>query len=400
MRILLVHNYYNSDFPSGENQAFEVEKRMLIFYGHDVEVFTYHSDTIKKSSIFTLLRVSLFVAWNPAAYIKIKKVLTQFKPDVVHIHNTYPLISPSIFYAISPTIATIMTLHNYRLTCANGIPFRNNKICIECINKRSIFPSLYHKCYKNSLLYTIPSATNIALHRLLKTWKNKVNSFIVLTEFQKKMIIKSGIISSDSVYIKPNFYMGKPVATSYRDRLDYVVFVGRLSSEKGLETLIDAWCILGDNAPELRLIGDGPLKESLEKKAAGMRSIHFLGQVDPKGVKVHIAHAKLLILPSKCFEGFPMVLHEAFAFGTPVLVSDMDPLTSIVINNVNGLIFKTNSPSSLVSTFLNAWRSPSLLRRLSVGSRHSYDENYNMDVSYKKLIQIYEQSIKVAKCSK
>jgi glycosyltransferase involved in cell wall biosynthesis len=176
--------------------------------------------------------------------------------------------------------------------------------------------------------------------------------------------------------------------------------VGRLSSEKGLETLIDAWCILGDNAPELRLIGDGPLKESFEKKAAGMRSIHFLGQVDPKGVKVHIAHAKLLILPSKCFEGFPMVLHEAFAFGTPVLVSDMDPLTSIVINNVNGLIFKTNSPSSLVSTFLNAWRSPSLLRRLSVGSRHSYDENYNMDVSYKKLIQIYEQSIKVAKCSK
>ena len=210
------------------------------------------------------------------------------KPDVVHVHNTFPLISPAIFRSIGSMAARVLTLHNYRLSCPAAIPVRDGSVCTECINRQSIIPSLRYGCYRNSRLATLPLALNVALHRALSTWSHQVDAFIALTEFQKKLMVKAGL-PPDLVHIKPNFYPGKPNTVPWIERKRRVVFAGRLTPEKGVESLVRAWISWGPSAPELRIVGDGELKQQLMELASTTPDvpIRFLGQLtsyqNPRG---------------------------------------------------------------------------------------------------------------------
>jgi glycosyltransferase involved in cell wall biosynthesis len=329
--------------------------------------------------------------WNPYSARELAKEIAIFKPDVVHAHNTFPLLSPAVFHGIGSSAATVLTLHNYRLLCPAAIPVRDGKVCTNCIEQRSILPSVRYGCYRASRLATLPLAFKIALHRQLGTWQTEVDAFIALSAFQRNLMIKGGLPGA-KLYIKPNFYPGDPDIIPFCQRTGQVVFVGRLSSEKGVQTLIKAWQNWGGQPPELLIVGDGPLKADLELQAQGL-PVRFMGHISAEEAQQVIAQARLLVLPSECFEGFPMVVREAFAFGTPVAVSNLGPLSDIVQENQNGVLFEPANPASLLSVVRSVWSNHVLLAELSRGARQAFDTFYNENANYQLLMQIYQRAI-------
>jgi glycosyltransferase involved in cell wall biosynthesis len=391
LRILLVHNFYGSAAPSGENQVFEAEKALLQSRGHEVAEFTRHSDEIRGQGVWGTIQGAVATPWNPWSARAIRQEVARFLPDVVHVHNTFPLISPSIFHALAGTgVARVLTLHNYRLFCAAAIPMRAGKVCTDCLDRRSVLPALQHGCYRNSRLATMPLALNVALHRAAGTWAHQVDAFIALTEFQRQRVVDGGL-PAGRVFVKPNFYPGKPAVMPWAQRQPYVVFAGRLTAEKGVATLIRAWQLWGPGAPELRVLGDGELRGELEAMAAGL-PVRFLGQVDVAEAQQQIAQARLLVLPSEWFEGFPMVVREAFAFGTPAAVSDLGPLPSIVRDGESGVVFEAANPGSLLHTVRAAWQAPAILQNLGQAARAAFDANYTDESNYQTMMKIYQKA--------
>ncbi|OPK10877.1 glycosyltransferase family 4 protein [Pseudomonas sp. VI4.1] len=395
MRLVLAHNIYGSASPSGENQVFQTEKQLLLNYGHELQFFTRENDELHARGALGVVAGALATPWNPWMAKAILKQVKEFKPDVVHVHNTFPLISPSIFHSIGSRAARVLTLHNYRLFCPAAIPMRDGKVCIDCFDKRSPMPAMIHGCYRGSRAATLPLALNVGIHRALGTWTHQVDAFICLSEFQRELMIEAGL-PRDKVHVKPNFYPGNPAIVAWPDRKPYIVFAGRLTPEKGVISLLRAWQAWGTAAPELRLVGDGELRPELERMAAGL-PVRFLGHVTADEAQRQIANARLQVLPSEWFEGFPMVVREAFAFGTPASVSDLGPLPSIVQHGKSGVVFQPANPQSLLQEIRAAWETPGLLEKLGRGARAEFENKYTEEANYASLMEIYQQAIKVSR---
>jgi len=396
MRVLFVHNFYGSSAPSGESHVFEAERALLASRGHALDEFTRHSDEIRGKGAWGAIKGGAATPWNPWAARAIRQAVARFRPDVVHVHNTFPLISPAIFHALAGTgVARVLTLHNYRLFCPAAIPMRAGKVCTDCLDTRSSRPALRHGCYRGSRAATLPLAASVSLHRRLGTWTNQVDAFIALSDFQRGMMAESGL-PLDKVQVKPNFYPGLPAVQPWQARAPYVVFAGRLAAEKGVATLLRAWQAWGAGAPELRLVGDGELRPELERMAAGL-PVRFLGQVGGAEAQAQIAGACLLVLPSEWFEGFPMVVREAFAFGTPAAVSAIGPLPSIVQHGRSGVAFAPGDSDSLLHEVRTAWDTRGLLEQLGQGARAEFEAKYTEDANYATLMEIYRHAISVAR---
>lgn len=395
MRVMLGHNFYASATPSGENSVFEAERTLLLEREHEVSVYERRSDDIRGKGALGLLKGALATPWNPWTARDLEKRLREFRPEVVHVHNTFPLISPSIFHAVGKRAARVLTLHNYRIFCPAAIPMRRGRVCTECLDRRSPLPALRYGCYRNSRLATLPLALGVALHRALGTWADQVDAFIALSEFQRDLLVAAGL-PAHKIHLKPNFYPGSPEPLAWSARSPYLVFAGRLSAEKGVRTLLAAWKLWGEHAPELRIVGDGPLRPELERMAQGL-PVSFTGQLAEKDAQAQIAQARLLILPSECFEGFPMVIREAFAFGTPCAVADLGPLPSIVRHGGSGLVFQPGAPEALLQVVRDAWQAPGVLADLGKGARLEYQDKYTEKVNYKALMEIYRQALEVSR---
>jgi len=398
MRVLLVHNHYRSSEPSGEKQVLEMERDLLRSHGHVLREYSRHSDEILREGIKGALKGALSTPWNPFSAKAVTREVEDFSPDVVHVHNTFPLISPSIFHSIGSRAARVLTLHNYRLFCPAAIPMREGKVCTQCMQTCSVWPSIKHGCYKKSRIATLPLAMSVTLHRLLKTWTNEVDAFIVLTEFQRSVMVDAGL-PEDLVHVKPNFFPESPDVLPWEKRKPSVLFVGRLTEEKGVEFLIRAWMNWGASAPELLIIGDGCLREKLTE-LAGRHSdvpIRFLGKLSREDTLSEIARSSLAILPSICFETFGLVLVEAFAFGTPVAVSNIGPLPAIVRNGENGLVFNAGEPDSLLEVVRSAWQSKGRLGNLASVARQTSEKLYTEQVNYDSMMVIYEKALEVSR---
>ncbi|MFU8820507.1 MAG: glycosyltransferase family 4 protein [Gammaproteobacteria bacterium] len=396
MNILLVHNFYGSSAPSGENQVFEAEAALLGACGHEVETFTRHSDTIHRQGALGWMRAAAGVPWNPWAAATVRREVIRRKSEIVHVHNTFPLLSPAIFSAIGTRAARVLTLHNYRLFCPAAIPMRAGRVCTECMDGKSSWPAVQHGCYRGSRTATIPVAFGVGLHRMLGTWTKHVDAFIALTDFQREKMVAAGL-PPGLVHVKPNFYPGDPPTGPWRERCNTAVFVGRLSAEKGVRGLIRAWLNWGPSAPELRIVGDGELRGELQRLAAEspQAPIRFLGQLSEEAAQAEIARARLLVLPSQWFEGFPMVIREAFAFGTPVAASAIGPLPSIVESGVSGILFQAGNPGALLDSVRNAWGAEGFLQKLGEGARKAFETLYTEDANYTTLMEIYRQATAV-----
>lgn len=369
---------------------------MLGARGHKVEAFVRHSDTIHRQGALGWMRAAAGVPWNPWAAAAIRRDVIRKKPAIVHVHNTFPLLSPAIFPAIGTRSARVLTLHNYRLFCPAAIPMRAGRVCTECMDEASSWPAVRYACYRGSRTATLPLAFGVGLHRMLGTWAKHVDAFIALTDFQREKMVRAGL-PAELVHVKPNFYPGHPPTHPWHERSDAVVFVGRLSAEKGVRALIRAWLDWGPSAPELRIVGDGELRGELERLANGYPQIpiRFLGQLSGDAAQSEIARARLLVLPSEWFEGFPMVIREAFAFGTPVAASEIGPLPSIVESGISGVLFKSADPGALLDSVREAWITEGFLEKLGADARKAFETFYTEDANYTILIEIYRRAIAV-----
>lgn len=393
MRVLQVHNFYRSSAPSGENNVVNAERELLTRYGIELETHYVNSDELEQLGPVGTLLGAAATPWNPFSASHLKTKVAKLDPDIVHAHNTFPLLSPSIFHSIKGRAGRVLTLHNYRTVCANGTPTRENQVCTACIDAHSPLPALKHGCYRNSRVATLPLALNILLHKSVGTWTRQIDAFIVLTQFQRDVMLKAGF-PAELIHVKPNFQTGDAQGLAWNDRPPRIVFAGRLSSEKGISSLIEAWRLWGENAPELRIIGDGELRGDLQVAARGL-PIKFMGQLPLADAKREIGAARLLVTPSVWYEGFPMVLQEALALGTPAAVSDIGALPDIVEHGRAGNIFPPNNPAALLSSVQQLWEDQSRLKAKGAAAREIFEEKYTEARNFQHLVSIYETAMAV-----
>ena len=399
MRILLVHNYYGSSAPSGENKVFEAEKAMLEKHGHEVAVYTRHSDEIRCGNaikrIWGKIKGALCTVGNPFAARAVAEKCREFRPDVVHFHNTFPLISPLAVRAASKYAPVVVTLHNYRMACAAGVPTRDGKVCSLCLDKRCVCDGIKYRCYRGSLLATLPLAINIALYRKrLPKW---VSRFIVLSEFQKRKMVEYGW-PTEKIVVKGNF-VNHVEHVEQVEKKDQVVYVGRLSKEKGVKTLINAFKIISVSSVysvvknlKLIIVGDGVDRQELEKLADGL-NVEFIGQKPAAETRRIVAESKALVSPSACWETFGLATAEAMSVGTPSVVSNVGALPDIVQDGRFGEIFEAGNAEACAAA-IKRLLSRSDYDEICAAAKHEAEIKYSEDANYKRLMEIYEEAVR------
>lgn len=385
MRILLVHNYYQ--LAGGEGAVFKAESDLLKAHGHTVLEYTAHNDQLASAGA---IATATKMVWNREAYQELRDLIEQNDIQIAHFHNTFPLISPAAYYAAKAAgAAVVQTLHNYRLLCPNALFFREGKPCEDCLGKAIPWPGVAHKCYRESLVASGAVATVLTTHRLAKTWNNQVDAYIALTAFAKDKFIQGGI-SKDIIQIKPNFVDPDPGYQPQPGK--YALYVGRLSVEKGINTLLSAWAKLGKKLP-LKIIGDGPLASDVEQAARSYPGIEWLGRCPPETVYQQMKGALFLVVPSQWYEGLPRTIVESFAVGTPVLASDLGAMSSLVQPNVTGWHFEAGNASHLEQVVERCLNNSQGFASIRQTTRQEFEQRYSAAKNYDRLLEIYRSVI-------
>jgi glycosyltransferase involved in cell wall biosynthesis len=388
MKILLLHNSYQQ--RGGEDTVFEQEKRLLSSRGHTVLTYLRSNNEIAKLSPLQKISILRRAVWAEDSRDDVLQLLEAERPDIAHVHNTFTMISPSVYSAFQEAgVPVVQTLHNYRLLCPAAFFFRDGAICEECV-EHSLLRGTIWGCYHDSRLHTAAVSLTLKVHRLRSTWM-MVDSFIALSRFARNKFIESGL-PAQRVKIKPNFVDPDPKERT--ETGEYALFVGRLSPEKGLMTMIDAWRRLHYPVP-LRVVGDGPMRAQLEVEAAKLShsNIKFEGAIPREKVFEAIKRARFLILPSEWYECFPMTLVEAFACGTPCIASALGCLEEIVEHGRNGLLFEPRNAQDLADKVEQAWSDLESTRQMGREGRKSYESTYTAEQNYVRLMDIYSEAL-------
>lgn len=388
MRILLLHNYYQQ--RGGEDAVFESEAALLAQKGHAVETLVFRNSEINGFSDRLKAGINSLYSQNAARLFREK--ICSFQPDVIHVHNFFPLASPSIFTeARRYGIPTVMTVHNFRLICPGALLYRQGSVCESCVNKTLPWEGVLHACYRNSRLQSASVAMMSAFHKMSATWRN-IDRFICLTQFAKERLLNSSLgLDPTNISIKPNFSFDPFVENSQKapEQRSGFLYAGRLSEEKGIATLLEAF--RGSDL-QLKVAGTGPLSRLVEEAARENSNITYLGFQEHPAVLELLKSARALILPSVWYENFPMIIVEALSAGTPVIASRMGGLPDIVEEGKNGFLFHAGDSQDLRKK-LNEMTEPEAFR-LGVQARRNYEEKYAPDINYQALIQIYESVVR------
>ena len=385
MKILFVHNRYQQ--AGGEDNVVAAETR-LADHGHDVELWSVSNKDLP-AGLTGKIKTALATSYSPASRALAQGKLQSFKPDVVHVHNFFPQISPSIYDAcLDEGVPVVQTLHNYRLICPGAMLMRNGKICEQCITG-SPYQAAWYGCYRDSKAGSLVVAHMVAQHRQQGTWQHQVNCFIALTDFAKGKFVEAGF-PADKITVKANF-MYDPLAESPRINPatpGFALFVGRISEEKGIKTLLKAWSTLDDKTL-LKVAGAGPLDDLL----AGKNNIEALGLQNSDEISHLMQQAAFLILPSEWYEGFPLVLVEAFAHGLPVLASNLGSMTDIIKDGETGLLFTPGDADDLARKVKWLLNNPLKAQELGENARRTFLAKYTAEQNYAELMAIYEDAI-------
>ena len=394
MKVLCVHNFYQSSSPSGEDTVFRNEADQLKRRGIEVVTYTKQNDSIGGNQY--RLSAALDTIWSLSSYREIKVLVKRERPDIAHFHNIWYLISPSAYYACKDSgIPVVQTLHNFRMFCANGLLLRDGKTCEACIGNIS-WRGIAYGCYRNSRAYSVPVAASQIIHATKKTWTSAIDTFIALTEFGRRTSIRCGL-PGDRIFVKPNF-LADPPSPNY-SKGDYAIYLGRLSGEKGLDVLLDAAALSKDMTPSpltIKIIGDGPLRDHLmdTAKSRNLYHVEFLGRKDARQCLQLLSHARFMIMPSICYENFPMAIRESFACGKPVVASRLGSLAEIIRDHHTGVLFEPSNARDLAEKIL--WMTTNDAACVAMGkhARADFDRNYTEEKNFTTLMEIYTQTLK------
>jgi glycosyltransferase involved in cell wall biosynthesis len=391
MKILLVHNFYQ--LPGGEDQVFAQEAELLRSRGHQVVLYRASNDQVKEQNLLVTVANTI---WNQRSYRELRDLMHSEKPDIIHVHNTFQVISPALYYAANEEeIPVVQTLHNYRLFCPPSTFFRDGKVCEDCLGKKIPWPAVLHSCYRNSTLASAAVATMLATHNYKQTWTQTISAYIALTDFARNKFIEGGF-PAEKIFVKPNYLQTDPGPGDGKG--NYALFVGRLTPEKGISTLLAAWRQIGNNLP-LQIAGDGPLAPEVEKASREIKNVTWLKWLPREEILQRMKDASVLILPSTWYEGFPMIISEAFAVGLPVIASNLGSMSSIVDHQRTGLHFEPGNAAAL-ATAVRWWTAhPAETAFMRTEARLEYETKYTAEENYVQMMNIYDSVLVPARVS-
>lgn len=387
LRIITVFNRYA--LRGGEEEVFEAEAEMLTARGCQVNAIS--TKTVLPEGPFAKAALGLQTIWSADWHRRIGELLAKDRPDVVHVHNSFPLISPSIYYACEQAeVPVVQTLHNYRLLCPGSLFFRNGKVCEDCLDG-CLHQGVRHGCYRGSKAQTAAVALMLGVHRTLDTWNQKIDAYIALTEFARTKFIEGGL-RAERIAVKSNFLHVDPGPRQGEG--EGAIFVGHLGKQKGLLTLLEAWRRVPRDFP-LRIIGEGPLLAELQarKKNWALDAVSIEGRLSRSETIAAIRGAQFLIFPSEWYECFPLTLIEAFACGVPVIVSRLGAMEEIVQSGRTGLLFRSGDPLDLAGKVLWARAHPEEIGSMSRACRQEFLAKYTADHNFDQLMNIYQAAM-------
>ncbi len=382
MKVAIVHNYYK--IRGGEATVVTLESEVLSKNNFDVVTYTRHNDEIDQFSFTEKLKLLKNTAWSKDSYSAFRVFLKKEQPDICHVHNFMPLISPSIFQACQDEgVPVVQTLHNYRLICTNGLLLRNGKICELCLGK-SAYQAVTKKCYRNSAAQTYAVARMIEKNKSNQTWSKNIDAYICLTEFAKSKFIAHGL-PADKMFVKANAVsIPNSIATTQNE--PYFLFVGRLTESKGVRLLKK---IASQVKIPIWIVGEGELESELN----GQENIILKGKLAYDKTLALIKNANALILPSLWYEGMPMTILEAFALKTLVITSDLGAMQSIIRHKENGLLFQPGSAKDLIDNLNFALNNANASALMTDNGYTDYETRYSVESCAAQLSDIYLATI-------
>jgi len=378
LNVLVVHNAYQQ--KGGEDTVVEAELVLLRSHGHQVTTYFRHNDEIAR--IAPMLAAEQML-WSRKTTKEILAMFDVSRPDVIHVHNTFPLISPSLYWAASKAgIPVVQTLHNFRLLCPQAMFLRQGKVCEDCLGHIP-WRAAMRGCYRGSKAQSTVVAGMVVMHRAIGTWQKKVTRYIALNEFCRQKFIEGGL-PADRIMVKPNFVDFKVPKDIARAGF---LFVGRLSTEKGVQVLAKAAEIAANTC--IRVVGTG----SETSVVQGIANVQLLGPLDGNGVTLEMSRAMALVLPSIWYENFPRTLVEAFACGLPVIASNLGALAELVQEGTTGLLFEAGNAEDLASKLRWAHNNPQKMLEMGKNARRQYESEFAAEKNYQQLIAIYQIAI-------
>jgi glycosyltransferase involved in cell wall biosynthesis len=393
LKALLVHNFYQSSAPSGEDAVFQNEMALLEGNGVEVIAFTKQNDDIGRKG--GRLAQASGMVWSRDTYRELSAILRREKPDLAHFHNIWYLISPSAYYACREVgVPVVQTVHNFRMFCVNGLLLRDEKICEDCLGKMP-WRGLVRACFRDSFVYSLPVAASEVYHRARGTWRNLVDRYICLTEFGKQRLLAAGLPES-KIAVKPNTLPDPPEWCFEHD--NYAVYLGRLSPEKGLFTLLEGWRQVEEATGRtvgLKIVGDGALRPAMEARIIelGLVTVEVLGRKNHEESMEILRRSMFMVMPTLCYEMFPLTAIEAFACGKPVVASRLGAMAEIVHDGVNGFLFEAGNARDLADKATQLTGDEDAGRRMGERARRGFDERYGAGRNFAMLMTIYESVI-------
>jgi len=390
LKILVIHNRYLEQ--GGEDTVLSDEKEMLESYGHEIILYSRNNSELKEYSAFAKMRFVLQDScWSKSVYNEVQNIIEKHKPDIAHIHNTFLMITPSVYDACyDKKIPVVQTFHNYRFLCSNGLFFRENKPCEDCLVKGN-FQSIKHKCWRKSFFASAIMARVLKQFKGYQLFNKKINAGIVLSEFSRDKFVYAGF-DSHKLFVKPNFVDLKNIRLTSEKGED-AIFVGRLVDYKGIECLMDAFRM----HPKIRLniIGDGPLMRAIESQIANMDHVNFLGRLSYQKTLEAIKKSAFLIFPSTCYETFGRVIIEAFACGVPVIASDAGAAKELVQDGYTGYLFESGNSDDLFAKINLFMQNKILMRKMRIHCRQEYEKKYSLSRNYEILLNVYQKAMEL-----
>lgn len=386
MKIVVAHNLYQQ--PGGEDTVFRSEVTLLRETGHEVHEYLEDNRLIGEQDH---IRLSYQAIWSEPSRQKFRTLVRELRPDVVHFHNTFPLISPAAYSACHEFgIPVVQTLHNYRLLCPGGLLYRGEQPCEDCLQKRIKWPGVVHGCYRDSKPATAVVSAMLGVHHALGTWHRMIALYVALSEFSRHKFVAGGL-PAQKIVVKPNFVSPDPGLADGSG--EYALFIGRISPEKGVEMLLEAWQKVSRTIP-LRIVGDGPRRRVLEQQRdmAGLSNVYFDGGLEKTFVIEALRGARFLVFPSQCYENFPLVIAEAFACGIPVIAPKLGAMAEMVCDGVTGLHFAPESTEDLTIKVEEAWTHPHKMAEMGRAARTEYETKYTAERNYQALMKVYAQA--------
>ncbi|MBI3601379.1 MAG: glycosyltransferase [Candidatus Omnitrophica bacterium] len=388
MKILVGHNYYQQ--AGGEDMLFHSQTRMLKDFGHEVCLYERHNDEIRPN-IFSRTRHAMSLRWSQRSYDEIRWLIRTFKPRIAHFHNTFFVMTPSVFYACKDEgVPVVVSLHNYRLMCINGLFFRDNKPCEDCLHG-SRNAGIRYRCYHGSFLFSAAMTDMISHHWARQTWTKGIDRLIVATEFSRQKHIQAGI-PEGKVAVLPHFVEQPAENFGEQSRGKYALYAGRLSEEKGVDVLLRAWKSIKEMP--LYIVGTGPQRAAMEEyiKSEGLSNVKMFGFLDRQEYLKILAGARFLIVPCLSYDNFPMVVVEAYSYGVPVLASRLGTLEASVEDGVSGLLFSAGDIQDLAHKARIIISDEQRHRQLCLNARRAYESKYTAQCHHQGLINIYEEA--------